>query len=70
MVMTAPLRMVIGEVNDRTTKGACQERLALRAVGSGGAWLSSRVVTASLSLLIARHGWVAGVREAVLLSRR
>ena len=57
MVMTAPSRMVIWEANDRTTEGvrAGCEGLAMRAAGSGGVWCASRVVTASLSLVIARH---------------
>jgi hypothetical protein len=70
MVMAAPSGMVIWEANDRTTKGVAG------GLGNGGdeggpgrgAWGSvSRVETASLSLVIARHVLVAGVREACRL---
>ena len=41
MVMTAPSKMVIGEANDRTTKGVrrCRERLAMKGGRVGGVWL-------------------------------
>jgi|SRR5450631_2060415 hypothetical protein len=67
MVMTPPSRMVIGEANDRTTEGvrAVSGTAATKGgPGPGGRGGASRVVTASLSLLIARHGRRPGVREA------
>ena len=66
MVMTTPSWMVIGEANDRTTKGseavtAGNEggRVGERAVGRRA------FVTASLSLLIARHEGGGGMRDGV-----
>jgi len=49
--MKAPSRMVIGEANDRTTKGVREVSgtAAMRAAGSGGVCCASRVETASLS---------------------
>lgn len=41
MVMAAPSRMVIGEANDRTTKGvpAVSGTAAMKAAGVGGVWV-------------------------------
>jgi hypothetical protein len=67
MVMTTPLWMVIGETNDRTTKGS----EVVTAGNEGGAGPGERAVvrraleTASLSLLIARHGGGGGMQDAV-----
>src|SRR5208283_2572986 len=58
MVMTAPSKMVIGEANDRTTKGWPGGVGNGGDEGGGGRGVcggASRVETASLSLLIARQ---------------
>jgi hypothetical protein len=56
MVMTASSWMVIGETNDRTTKGSEAVTAGIEGgrVGEARGGVS-RVETASLSLLIARH---------------
>jgi hypothetical protein len=48
--------------NDQRGGGLRRERLAMKAAGSGGCGCASRVETASLSLLIARHGGGCGSR--------
>ena len=60
--MTAPSTMVIGEANDRTTKGGAGGvgNGGDEAAGSGACGCASRVETASLSLVIARHGRWSG----------
>jgi hypothetical protein len=59
MVMTASSWMAIGETNDRTTKGVrwrSGNGLAMKGGRAGERVVVSRAfVTASLSLLIARH---------------
>ena len=62
--MTAPSEMVIGAANDRTTKGCGRERLVMRGrPGRGARGCRRAFVTASLSLVIARHDG-GRVREA------
>ena len=67
MVMTTPSWMVIGEANDRTTKGCGASGTACNEGGRVGERVVVRraFVTASLSLLIARHEGGGGTRDAV-----
>jgi len=58
--------MVIGEANDRTTKGwcRCRERLAMKAAGSGSVWLCVASVCDRFALAVDRSPrWLVGLRE-------
>jgi hypothetical protein len=62
MVMTTPSWMVIGEANDRTTKGSAGVTAGNEGGRVGGRAVVCRAfVTASLSLLIARHDGGGGM---------
>src|SRR5437660_12552856 len=67
MVMTTPSWMVIGETNDRTTERSEAVTAGNEGrPGRGARGGVSRVETASLSLLIARHEGGGGMQDVVV----